>query len=204
VLEAERALAEVSPKLVLVIGAAGFTFPRDAARAHGVQRVDAVDVDPVVKAIAETRFLAEKLSPSIRFLPQSARYAVRRLHKDGEHYGFTLVDAYYGKGIPEELVTVEFFRDLAKLSDRTMMNVVMDPKMASSFARSLLATFGDAFGTVWVKQPTADDSTLVNVMVANWPTAGATRWNGSGAVYRDDKSNANLDWVKLIRSEDES
>ena len=39
---------ETKPETVLVIGAAGFTFPRDAANFPGVRRVDAVDVDPVV------------------------------------------------------------------------------------------------------------------------------------------------------------
>src|SRR5579863_10015542 len=81
---AERALAETRPETVLVIGAAGFTFPRDAANLAGVRQVDAVDVDPVVRDIAERRFLQQRLPSNIRFLPLSARYAVRKLRKDGE------------------------------------------------------------------------------------------------------------------------
>jgi hypothetical protein len=84
------------------------------------------------------------------------------------------------------------------------MNVVMDPAMSSRFARSLLETFREAFGAVWVKRPVDDESDLTNVMVLNWPGAGSLPWTGSGTVYRDDKSTANLDWVTLIRSVDET
>src|SRR5205085_12529725 len=73
---AERALTETRADTVLVIGAAGFTFPRDVAAISGMKRVDAVDVDPVVKDIAERNFLRQRLPSKIRFLPLSARYAV--------------------------------------------------------------------------------------------------------------------------------
>jgi hypothetical protein len=202
VLEAERALGEVKPTRVLVVGAAGFTFPRDVARSESVERIDAVDVDPAVERIAETEFLRETLSPKIRFLPLSARYALRRMVRDRDRYGFTMVDAYYGKGIPEELVTFEFFRDLAQVSDRICMNVILDPDLTSRFASGMLATARQAFGTVWVKPALKGDFDMTNIMVTNWPTEGSMRWTGSGPTYRDDRSTANLDWVRLIRGAD--
>src|SRR5213078_2808521 len=145
---AERALAENPAEHVLVIGAAGFTFPRDVANFPAVKQVDAVDVDPVVRNIAEKQFLKQSLPPKVRFLPLSARYAVRKLRRDGAHYGFTLVDAYFGQGIPEELVTTEFFRDVRLVSERTAINVVMDRDMDSKFATNLLQTFREANGEV--------------------------------------------------------
>src|SRR5260370_5626445 len=131
--EAGRALAETNPTTVLVIGAAGFTFPRDAANFPGVAHVDAVDVDPVVREVAERKFLKNPLPAKVQFLPLSARYAVRKLRAEGARYGFTLVDAYFGKGIPDELVTVEFFKDLRLVSERTAVNVQMDRAMESAF-----------------------------------------------------------------------
>jgi spermidine synthase len=198
VLAAEQALAEVGPETVLVIGAAGFTFPRDVANVASVKRIDAVDVDPVVKYIAEQKFLQRALPAKVRFLPLSARYAVRRLRKDGNRYGFTLVDAYFGKGIPDELVTVEFFRDIREVSGHTAVNVVMDRDMDSDFAKNLLASFREAFGGVWVKDVKPGDEYLTNVLVTDWAVAGSEKWGGNGVVYRDDKNSAGRDHVELM------
>ena len=199
---AERALTETQAETVLVIGAAGFTFPRDVATVSRVRRVDAVDVDPVVKDIAEQNFLRQRLPSKVRFLPLSARYAVRKLRKDGEHYGFAFVDAYFGKGIPDELVTVEFFKDLRLVSEHTAANVQMDAAMDSAFAKNVLATFREAFGAVWVKDVRSkrEDSDLINILVTSWPASGSIAWNGSGNVYRDDRNTADRDHVDLVWS----
>jgi spermidine synthase len=195
---AERAFEEAPAEQALVIGAAGFTFPRDAARLARVKRIDAVDVDPVVKEVAERHFLQRPLSSKIRFLPMSARYALRRLRADGVHYGFAFVDAYFAKGIPEELTTAEFFQDVRSIADRTAANVVMDRDMESPFARNLLATFREAFGSVWTRDVVPGDDELTNVLVTNWPAQGSARWNGSGAVYRDDRNSSDRDHVEMI------
>ena len=138
------------------------------------------------------------LPAKIRFLPLSARYALRQLRANGSHYGFTLLDAYCGKGIPDELVTVEFFRELRLVSDHTAVNVIMDREMDSRFAKNLLASFREAFGSVWVKQAKRGDSDLTNILVSDWPIAGATSWNGSGDIYRDDRNTADRDHVALM------
>ena len=196
VFEAEKALAESKAESVLVIGAAGFTFPRDIAAS--VRQVDAVDIDPSVRWIAEEHFLKQKLPPNVRFLPLSARYAVRKLRAEGQNYGFTLVDAYFGKGLPEELATIEFFRDVRLVSQRTVVNVIMDRPMSSTFARNLLATFREAFGAAWVRDAKPGDSDLTNVLITSWPAAESTPWNGSGAVYRDQKNTADRDHVAMV------
>jgi hypothetical protein len=201
---AEKALGESNAETVLVIGAAGFTFPRDAANLPAVKRVDAVDIDPVVRRIAEEKFLRQRLPAKIRFLPLSARYAVRKLRKDGNHYGFTLLDAYFGKGQPEELVTVEFFKDVRLVSQRTMVNVVMDRRMESAFGRNLLASFREAFGAVWVRNAKRGDSGLTNILVTDWPAEGSVPWNGRGTAYRDDRNTADRDHVALVWGGDES
>jgi hypothetical protein len=198
VLAAEKALKEAPAAKVLVVGSAGFTFPRDVAAFSFVQRIDAVDVDPVVKRVAEREFLRQPLPANVRFLPLSARYAVRRLHRDGEHYGFAFIDAYFGKGIPEELVTVEFFRDVRAVSDRVAANVVMDRDLESAFGRNVLASFREAFGAAWVTDVKPGDSETTNIMVANWPAAGARRWDGAGEPYRDDRNTADRDHVAMV------
>jgi hypothetical protein len=47
-----------------------------------VERIDAVDIDPTIKPIAETYFLQETLSPKVVFIPYSARYAVNQAIKE--------------------------------------------------------------------------------------------------------------------------
>jgi hypothetical protein len=195
---AEQALAETNAAAVLAIGSAGFTFPRDVASYPQVKQLDAVDVDPVVWNVAQREFLKHPLPAKIRFLPWSARYAVRKLNKDGNHYGFTLVDAYFGHGIPDELVTMEFFHDIRLLSERTAVNVIMDSAMESAFAKNLLASFRAGFGAAWVQDVDPDDSDPTNIMVTSWPAAGSVEWKGSGEVYRDNRNSASLDHVKLV------
>jgi spermidine synthase len=202
VIEADKALAELQSADVLVIGSAGFTFPRDAAALPFVQRIDAVDVDPVVQKIAEQQFLRQPLPPKVRFLPLSARYAVRRLHQDHRNYGFTFVDAYFGQSIPQELVTLEFFEDLRKVSEHTAFNVIMDRSLESTFAQNLLATVREAFGGVWVTEVTPGLSYTSNLQVTTWPRPSSTEWNGTGRVYRDDKNSADRDYIALVWASD--
>jgi hypothetical protein len=198
-LAAERLLRESAATDALVIGSAGFTFPRDAAKFPGIARIDAVDVDPSVKRIAEREFLNAPLPDKVRFLPLSARFAVRKLARDRERYGFTFVDTYFAKGIPDELVTVEFFRDVRGISDRTVVNAVMDRAVQSAFARNLLASFREAFGGVWlIDARPNEDAFLTNVLVLNWPASGSQVWDGAGQVYRDDRNNADRDRVALM------
>ena len=196
---AEHLLAETGAASVLVIGSAGFTFPRDVAALPGIEHVDAIDVDPAVKGIAERHFLNAALSGKIRFVPLSARYAVRKLARDGRRYGFSFVDTYFGKGIPDELVTAEFFRDVRAISDRTVVNAVVDRGLRSAFARNMLASFRDAFGGAWLMDAKPkDDSFLTNMLVLSWPAPGSQVWSGTGQPYRDDRNDADRDRVALM------
>jgi spermidine synthase len=201
----ERMLRDSGAKRVLVLGAAGFTFPRDAAKLPRVEQVDAVDVDPSVREIAERHFLRERLPATVRFLPWSARFAVRRLGKMERRYGFTFVDTYFGKGIPEELVTAEFFRDVRAISDRTVVNAQMDRAVESAFARNLLASFREAFGAVWLVDAKPDeDSETTNMLVLSWPAQGSKPWDGVGQPYRDDRNKADRDRVAMVWGDDGS
>jgi spermidine synthase len=196
--EAGQALRAAASENVLVIGAAGFTFPRDAARLPFVKRVDAVDVDPVVRKVAEEQFLLAPLPSKVRFFPLSARYALRRCRAEGRRYGFTFVDAYAGKGIPDELLTVEFFADVAAVSESVAANVIMDREMESAFAKNVLASFRQACGRVWTRDVRPGDDDLTNIMVTNRPFAGSDEWKGTGRLYTDNRNTADRDHVDLV------
>jgi predicted membrane-bound spermidine synthase len=195
---AAKLVEDTKARNILVVGAAGFNLPRDASALPFVQLVDAVDVDPAVKEIAETQFLKHRLSEKVRFLPLSARYAMHKLRNEGAHYDFAFIDAYFGQGIPEELVTVEFFADIERISDRTAANVIMDRALKSDFARNLLASFRQVFGQAWVYDVKPGDSAISNMMITSWAAPGSLQWNGLGHTYRDDSNTADKDRVRLI------
>jgi MFS family permease len=202
VLEADRLLAGAPCALVLAVGAAGFTFPRDAAVLPEVERVDAVDVDPDVLDIAERHFLPQPLPAKVSFVPLSARYALRRARAQGAHYGFTLLDAYTGKAIPAELLSREFLADVRAISTRTAANVILDRAAESDFARNVLATFRQVFGRVWAKNVDSADSDPTNYLITDWPIPGSAEWTGSGRAYLDDRNTADRDHTRMIWSEE--
>ncbi len=202
VLEADRLLAAAPCPLVLAVGAAGFTFPRDASALPAVEHVDAVDVDPDVRDIAERHFLPQPLPAKIRFFPLSARYVLRRFRAQGARYGFTLLDAYTGKAIPAELLSREFLADVRAVSARTVANVILDRDAESDFARNVLATFRQVFGRVWIKDVDPGDIDPTNFLITDWPIPGSAEWTGSGRVYLDDRNTADRDHTRMIWSDE--
>jgi hypothetical protein len=138
------------------------------------------------------------LPAKVRFLPLSARYALHKLRRQGERYGFTFLDAYTGKGIPEELLTVEFFADVRAISEQVAANVIMDQDVESAFAHNVLASFRQAFGRVWIKHVRLADEDLTNIMVTNSPVAGSLEWTGTGQLYTDNRNTADRDHVELV------
>ena len=131
-------------------------------------------------------------------MPLSARDALRRLRAEHRRYGFTFVDAYCGKGIPPELLTVEFFAATRAVSEHTVVNAILDRDLTSDFARNLLASFRAAYGHVYVKQAKPGDDRITNILVADWPVQGTTEWRGEGTLYTDDRDTADHDRVALI------
>jgi predicted membrane-bound spermidine synthase len=200
--EADHVLTETHSETVLAIGAAGFTFPRDAAAMPFVARVDAVDVDPSVREIAERHFLLEPLPAKVRFYPISARSALREFQKQGRHYDFTLLDAYNGEGIPDELLTTEFFRGVRAVSGRVAANMILDTDLESEFARNVLASFREAFGGVWVKDVHPGDTDFSNYLVTNWSITASSAWHGAGRAYSDNRNSADRDHIAMIWSEE--
>jgi hypothetical protein len=196
--EAGRALATARSPYVLAIGAAGFTFPRDAAALPFVKQVDAVDVDPVVRTIAERQFLRQPLPAKIRFFPRSARYALRRFRQQGMRYGFALLDAYSGMGVPDELLTVDFFRDVHAVAERVAVNFILDRAAESEFASNALTSFRNVFGRVWLKDVKPGNAEITNFLVTSWEIPGSAEWTGTGRIYTDDRNTADRDHVEMI------
>jgi spermidine synthase len=126
-------------------------YPYEISQFSFVEHIDAVDIDPKVKEVAEQYLLQEKLSPKVQFIPESARYAVRRLAQEGKQYDLIIVDAFMGKSVPAELVTQEFIQDLKKLtpSNTVLRNMILDNNLESTFAKRFLITIQCVFASVY-------------------------------------------------------
>lgn len=192
----------IGNKKLLVIWAAGFTYPEEMAQKEYVERIDTLDVDPSVKEISEKYFQKKPLHEKIIFIPQSARGFMHDAIDNKVFYDVILVDAYNGTSIPEELVTREFFVDLKKLSSSIMLNMIMDSAIQSSFARHLMATLQDAWpdGVRYKNVTLGWPKRVGNFIVASRPFAGAEKyeWNPQASAYTDDKHSVETDKAAMF------
>ncbi len=194
---------QIKPKQILVIGTAGFTYPYQLSKLDYVERVDAVDIDPSIKQIAEDHFLEEKLSDKIVFIPQSARYVVNEAIRQGKTYDLILIDAYNGKTLPDELATIEFFAWLAQLTtpQGIIANFILDSNLDSDLAANVLSSRRHIFGDVWTKNVSNNpEKTFDNfVVTATQPTPQYTRFTPIWHLYTDDKRTTETDLVTMWR-----
>jgi hypothetical protein len=95
-------------------------------------------------------------------------------------------------------LTVEFFRDVRRISSQIAVNMIMDPTLDSPFATSVLASMREAFGPLWVKNVKNSDANTTNMLVTTWAFAGSTPWNAWGVIYHDDRNTADRDHVNLL------
>jgi predicted membrane-bound spermidine synthase len=171
---------------ILVLGAGGFTLSHREAS----NRYTYVDIDPAIREIAEKRFLGEAARGE--FVADDARRFVVRSERlfDAE-----IVDVYSShSSIPGHLVTREFWqgtRRVLKPDGVLIANLLLDNKLATPYARNLLATLESVYGRCAVEvlhrlQP------LSNVIVVchngNRPTVDG--------LYVDERNAADFDLAR--------
>jgi len=168
---------------ILVLGAGGFTLShREPSNTYTY-----VDIDPAIRAIAEREFLRE---PSRgEFVATDAR---RFVIETPRRFDAVVVDVYSSRtSIPGHLVTREFWRDTRhalKPGGVMLANLILDGRLASPYARNLLATIESAYGrcAVEVLYKAADRSNVI-VTCFEGPNRDATR------IYADERNLADLD-----------
>ena len=126
---------------ILVLGAGGFTL----SHREPDNRYTFVDIDPAIRAIAERDFLREPARGE--FVAADAR---RFVAETARRYDAVVVDVYSARtSIPGHLVTREFWRDTRhalKPGGVMLANLILDGRLAGSYARNLLATIESAYG----------------------------------------------------------
>lgn len=132
------------PKTALVLGVGGGAIPMSFDQA-GIA-VDAVDINRDIVDMGREHFGFE--TGNINIIIEDARIAVRHCTKK---YDIVSVDLFHADGVPEHLVTREFFADIKSCMNKdavmTMNTFMMEEHPEPEYA--LLRTIADVFGGVY-------------------------------------------------------
>jgi predicted membrane-bound spermidine synthase len=168
---------------ILVLGAGGFTL----SHREPLNRYTYVDIDPAIRGIAEQDFLRE--SARGEFVAADAR---RFVVDTACRYDAVVVDVYSARtSIPGHLVTREFWRDTRhalKPGGMMLANLILDGKLAGSYARNLLATIESAYGRCAV-EVLSKAALRSNVIV----TCFADNSGEAVRIYVDERNLADID-----------
>ena len=189
--EVKSFVQDEKPKRILVIGAAGFTFPQEVSHYDYVEQIDVVDIDPHLRGLTEKYFLQEELSSKINFIPEPSRYF---LSSSDTSYDMIFVDVYAGKSIPAQVLTREFFEHLNLKSESIYLNLVLDPSLDTRLSRSIVATLLHVFSEIYYKNMGLENKQITNFIFTNNPKEKYIEaiwdwWN----IYTDDKHNIEYD-----------
>lgn len=172
---------------ILVLGGGGFTLSHREMSNDYVY----VDIDPAIREIAEREFLRERIRG--RFVATDAR---RFVADTTERFDAIVVDVYSAlTSIPAHLVTREFWRGTraALAPDGVMLaNLILDPRLATPYARNLLATIQSVYGQCEIEvlfHDLPESNVLVRCSAGTGPVAPAT-------PYSDERNRADLDILR--------
>lgn len=171
---------------ILVLGAGGFTLSHQ----EQTNRYTFVDIDPKIREIAEQRFLKEPIRGN--FIVDDARRFVRTTD---QRFDAVVVDVFSSHtSIPGHLVTREFWEDTRRTlaaNGVLLINLILDGRLETPYARNLLATIDSVYGRCAVEvlhkaQP------LSNVIVSCYGSS----LSGQAAPYTDERNGADLDMAR--------
>lgn len=170
-------------KDILVLGAGGFTLSHREPLNHYTY----VDIDPAIKTIAEREFLHQ---PALgEFIADDAR---RFVASSERRFDAVVVDVFSSHtSIPGHLVTREFWADTRRVlrpDGVLLVNLILDGKLETPYARNLLTTIDSIFGRCAV-EVLHKGKPLANVEL----TCFASSQPGTNSIYRDEKNRADLD-----------
>lgn len=171
---------------ILVLGAGGFTL----SQREPANRYTYVDIDPAIREIAERRFLRE---PAMgEFVADDARRFVARSER---RFDAVVVDVFSSHtAIPAHLVTREFWRDTRRVlaADGAMIaNLILDPRLATPYARNMLATIESVYGRCAV-EVLQKQQPLSNVVV----TCRNDQPPQPPSLYVDERNAADFDLAR--------
>ncbi len=154
---------------VLMIGGAGFSFPKDFLRSYADKRIDVVEIDPKMTALAR-KYFRLKDDPRLKIIHEDGRTFLNRTAPGS--YDAVLLDAFSALfSVPFHLTTREAaaeVRRVLKPDGVVIFNVggaLGGPR--SRFFRAELATYRDVFPEVLVfkVRPDREDDVVQNLII---------------------------------------
>ena len=138
------------PKRALILGLGGGSFPKRLYRDLPDVKVDVVDIDPEVIAIAK-RYFEVPEDARLRLFAMDGR---RFVQEAADTYDLIFLDAYNSDTIPFHLATREFYEEVkTRLTPggvvvSNIIGTLRGPQ--SGFFRSIYRTLSEVFSTVYV------------------------------------------------------
>jgi len=102
------------PERILIIGLGGGTLPVALNELYPEAKIDAVEIDPAVKTVAETYFGFQE-NDNMKVILKDARVHTKRALAAGQRYDLIMLDAFNGDYIPEHLLTREYLEETREL-----------------------------------------------------------------------------------------
>ncbi len=158
-------------KRTLMIGGAGYTFPRNYLETYPNAAIDVVEIDPGMTASARRHFkLAD--DPRLRIIHEDGRVFLNRVPAGS--YNVVLMDAFGSLfSVPHHLTTVEAVRNISRSLDEEGI-VIFNAGSSirgdtSRFLQAALTTYRDVFTDVLVfkvNENAADEDVQNLIIVA--------------------------------------
>ncbi len=153
----------------LLIGGAGYSFPKEYVKVYAHADIDVVEIDPGMTQIARVHFgLTDH--PRLNIIHEDGRMFINRA--PGGHYDAVLMDAFGSLfSVPHHLTTIEAVRHLHRvLNDDGVVIFNLGSAItgeAGSFLHAELLTYRQVFPHVYVFKVNADysDERLQNIVI---------------------------------------
>jgi len=153
----------------LLIGGAGYTFPNEYLRKYPQAKMDVVEIDPQMTAIAERFFRLEKL-PNLNIIHEDGRVYLNRAAANA--YDAVLMDAFGSLfSVPFHLTTVEAVENISRvLKDDGVVIFNLGGAIkgdAAKFLQAELKTYKTIFPQVYLFKINSDytDEQLQNLII---------------------------------------
>lgn len=171
---------------ILVLGAGGFTLSHQ----EPANRYTYVDIDPAIRPLAEQHFLKQPMTGT--FVADDARRFVRTTD---QRFAAVVVDVFSSHtSIPNHLVTAEFWADTRRAllpTGTLLINLILDGRLQSPYARNLLATIESVYGRCGT-EVLHKTQAISNVIVV----CHATSHPAAATPYTDERNGADLDKLR--------
>jgi spermidine synthase len=174
----------------LLIGGAGYTFPRDYLAKYPNAKIEVVEIDPQMTEIAR-RFFRLQDNPRLKITHQDGRIHLNQTASD--QYDLVLMDAFSSLfTVPFQLTTVEAVSQISRvLKDDGVVIFNLGGAIkgdASRFLQAELKTYRQVFPKVYLFKINADftDDRLQNMIII------ACKGKNAAPLTSDDPEISNL------------